>query len=324
VKKNYFLLLIIVLSFNAAVLAQTNRLTLSGTSPGAFYLEQVSSHNVFTGKIKILRNDVNGNRDYTIAAAPVSTARQAWKYNNTQVTKPVRQANLYTTSNTNNADNIAKTWGIEPNLAASNVWTGSMGPKVDEIEITYYLLFQDWTDNPPPYGTYQLDVEFKLWQTSFSNNSSPPSGVTPYVLPITLTVVVGPYIYVSFADINGLPINSIALDETSTKTIDFKVLAKANMPYDVTVSSNNGGTLNLNTGSSIEKINYRLWIIDMTTAINFQQTPVKTVLSNQDTMGHGVPPVSHNARIQVLFDSTANYTAGKYSDTLQLEIKSHW
>lgn len=322
--KKYSILFIIILSFTIAVSAQTNRLTLSGNSPTPFYLEQISSHNVFMGTITILRNSVKGNKNYTIDVTPVSTARQVWEYNYTQGYQTVHQANLYTTSNTNNAANIAKTWGVESNLDFSNVWSGSLGAQVNESEITYYLRFQDWTSNPPPYGTYQLDVEFRLWETSFSTNSSPSSNITPYILPITFTVVIGPYIYVSFADINGLPINTIALDETSVKTIDFKVLTKANLPYDVTISSQNGGTLNLNTGLSVEKINYNLWIINMTTPINFQQTPVKTILSNQPTMGHGIPPVEHNARIQVLFDSNANYTAGRYSDILTLEIKSHW
>ncbi|MDD3948930.1 MAG: hypothetical protein PHT43_05645 [Anaerolineaceae bacterium] len=240
--KKFFILFITLLSLNIAALAQTNTLTLSGNSPTPFYVEQASAHNVYTGTITLLRNNAIGDKDYTIDVVPVSTARQVWEYNYTQGSQPVRQANLYTRSNTNNASNIAKTWGIESNLRSSNVWTGEIGNAVNEIPITYYLRFQDWTADPPPHGTYQLDVEFRLWETSFSNNSSPPAGVTPFILPITFTVILGPYIYVSFADLNGLPINSIALDETSVKTIDFKLLAKANIIYDVTVSSQNGGT----------------------------------------------------------------------------------
>lgn len=322
--KKFFILFITLLSLNIAALAQTNTLTLSGNSPTPFYVEQASAHNVFTGTIKILRNNLKGNRAYTVDVAPVSTARSLWEYNYTEGYRTVAQANLYRNSNTNNAANIAKTWGLEANLTTSNVWTGTMDPQVNEIEITYYLRFQDWTDNPPPHGTYQFDYEFRLWSASFTAGSSPPAGVTPFILPITFTVILGPYIYVSFADLNGLPINSIALDETSVKTIDFKLLAKANIIYDVTVSSQNGGTLDLNTGTSIEKIPYTLWLVDMATPINFQQTPTKTVLSQQPTIGALHPPAEHDARIQVLFDSNANYTAGRYSDILTLEIKSHW
>lgn len=324
-KKKYGILSLITLFITAAGFTQTTPiLTLSGSAPQPFYIEEVSAHNVLTGTLTIIRSNSNGIQNYTVDVSPVSTARQVWEYNYTQGFKNVSQANLYTLSNTNQPANTAKTWGLEPNLSDRNVWTGTMSNKVSQKQITYYLRFQDWTDNPPPHGTYQFDFEFRVWPSSFSANSSPPSNVTPYILPITVTVVIGPYIYVSFADINGLPINTIALDETSEKTIDFKFLAKANLPYDVTVSSLNGGTLNLNTGTSIETIAYNLWLVDMTTPINFQQTPIKTVLSNQPTMTYSTPPVVHNAKIQVLFDSNANYTAGRYSDILQLEIKSHW
>ena len=132
------------------------------------------------------------------------------------------------------------------------------------------------------------------------------------------------YVFISFANINGLPIDRIALDETSSKTVDFKILAKANMPFDVTVSSTNGGSLNLNTGTTIEKIYYSLWMKDMATAINFQQTPTKTVILNHPNVDGTVPPISESAKIQVLYDSNESYTVGRYSDVLRLVIKSHW
>ena len=325
-KKYILIWMVFLLIVSSAVGQSTSTMTLTGMASLPFYLEQVSSNqNDYLLKLKVTRTNTAQAENYTVALFPVSTARQTWKYNYTQGTQLVRQANIYTSRQTNQSSDIAKSWGIEQSLAATNVWTGSFNIGQSEVDLDYYLHFQDWTENPPPYGTYQLDLEFRLWPVSFANFPlSPPSNIAPKTLPVTLTVIIGSYVYVSFADQYGLPINGIALEETSIKTVDFKMLAKANMPFDVTVSSTNGGSLNLNTGSGIEKIQYSLWIHDMTTPINFQQTPIKTVLSNQPTMGHGVPPILENARIQVLFDSNANYTAGKYSDALQLVIKSHW
>ena len=325
-KKYVLICMVFLLIVSSAASQSTSTMTLTGMAPSPFYLEQVSSgSNDYSIKLKVIRTNTTQEENYTVALFPVSTARQTWTYNYTQGTQLVRQTNIYTSKHTNKSSDIAKSWGIEQSLAESNVWTDSLSIDQSEKELEYYLHFQDWTENPPPYGTYQLNLEFRLWPVKFSDYpSSPPSNIAPKTLPVTLTVIIGPYVYVSFADQYGLPINRIALEETSEKTVDFKMLAKANMPFDVTVSSTNGGSLNLNTGSGIEKIQYSLWIHDMTTPINFQQTPVKTVLSNQPTMGHGVPPILENARIQVLFDSNANYTAGRYSDVLHLVIKSHW
>jgi len=324
-KKYVLICMIFLLIVSNAASQSTSTMTLTGIAPSPFYLEQVSSNNVYSIKLKVTRTNTTQAENYTVALFPVSTARQTWRYNYTQGTQLVHQANIYTSQQTYQSSKIAKSWGIEQSLAETNVWTGSINKNQSEKELEYYLHFQDWTQDTPPYGTYQLDLEFRLWPVKFSDYpSSPPSDIAPKILNITLTVIIGPYVYVSFADQYGLPINRIALEETSVKTVDFKMLAKANMPFDVTVSSTNGGSLNLNTGSGIEKIQYSLWIHDMTTPINFQQTPIKTVLSNQPTMGHGVPPILENARIQVLFDSNANYTAGRYSDVLQLVIKSHW
>lgn len=293
-----------------------------------FYIEQVSAHNDLQGTISILRNNATGTKYYTIDVSPISTARQIWEYNYSEGFQTIAQANLFTRANTSQAKNIAKTWGLESNLKSTNVWTGVMNSSVQEIEIPYYLLFQQWPElGTPPSGTYQLDVEFRLWETSFTVNSSPPSGVAPFILPITFTVVMGGYAYVSFADNNGLPIDTIGLDETSDKIIDLKLLHKMNEPYDVTITSQNGGTLDLNTGTSIEKIPYNFYFIDMTTPINFQQTPIVTLLSNQPTVTATVPPVlreEEKVRIEIIFNSNANYTAGRYMDILTLEVKSHW
>lgn len=324
-KKYCLVWMVLLFHLSSAASQSTSTMTLTGIAPQPMYIEQVSSNNEYTMKFKITRTNATQAENYTVALFPVSTARQTWKYNYTQNTQVVSQANIYTSSNTNQSSSIAKSWGIEQFLAGSNVWTGSLGINQTEVEREYTLRFQDWTQNTPPYGIYQLDLEFRLWPVRFTDfPSSPPSTIEAKTLPLTLTVILGAYIYVSFANQSGLPINGLEFDETSVKTVDFKMLAKANIPFDVTVASANGGSLNLNTGTGIEKIYYLLWIKNMTTPINFQQTPIKTVLSNQPTMGHSVPPLVESARIQILFDSTADYTAGKYSDVLQLVIKSHW
>jgi len=321
--KKFFYVLILLLSIISNAAAQST-MTLTGTAPQPLYIEEVSSQNILSSKLTINRTNTSKSEYYTIDLSPISTVRQTWEYNYTQGVQVVHQANIYTNSNTNQTNYIAKKWGIEQNLATGNVWSGMIFQGQSQKQITYYLQFQDWTTTPPPYGTYQLDLEFRLWPVKFVNNSSPPTNVTPIILPITLTVIIGPYIYISFADKNGLPMNTIALDETSVKTVEFKILAKANLPFDVTISSTNGGSLNLNTGTTIEKINYSLWVKDLTTPINFQQTPIKTILSNINSMGYSVPPISEPAIIQVLFDSDASYTVGRYSDVLHLVIKSHW
>ena len=324
--KKYFLSLILYFSILSVAVSQASTtMILEGFSPDPIYIQEVSSsQNILTGTLLIKRTNTSKDEDFVVDLRPVSTARQSWEYNYTEGYQSIDQANIYTSSqNMNQTTRIAKTWGIEQNTTASNFWTGTLLAGESQKQITYYLKFQDYNTPPPPQGTYQLDLEFRLWNWQYNGIQSPPASLVPYIRPITLTAVMGPYVFVYFADVNSIPIGSIALDETSEKTIDLKVLTKANMPYDVTVTSINGGTLNLNTGTTIEKISYNLWVVDMINPINFTETPVKTVLVNQPTMTFSTPPAEHDARIQVLFDSNANYTAGRYSDILRLEIKAH-
>jgi|GEM_PF-2500115 hypothetical protein len=326
-KKKFFLFLIIFVSTLNTVTAQsTTTMTLEGVNPDVFYVQEVSSsQNVLTGTLTITRTNTSNEEFFVVDLSPVSTARQSWVFNYTEGYQTVAQANIYTTNKVSQAKYIAKTWGIEQNTTSNNFWIGSLEVGQSQTQIKYYLKFQQYTKPYPPAGVYQLDLEFRLWAARYSDyGQNPPSSITPYIRPITLSVLNEAYIYITFADENSLPINTIALDETSDKTIEFKLLTKSNYwRYDVTVTSINGGTLNLNTGTSIEKIPYHLWVVDMTTPINFTLTPIKTVLINHPIETFQTPPSEHDAKIQVLFDDTANYTAGRYSDILRLEIKRH-
>jgi hypothetical protein len=329
IKKLFLSLLLLLLSISAAQSQAATTMTLTGSTPSPFYIQEVSSSsNILTGTLTITRTDASADEYYVIDLQPVSTARQSWLYNYNEGYQTVGQANIYTDDKKfNKPDYIAKTWGIEQNTNEDNFWIGIIPAGVTQKDVLYYLKFQDYEAPYPPAGVFQLDLQFRLWNYNYNPNTdvqSPPASLVPKIKQITLTVLNEAYVYITFADNDSLPISKIALDETSNMTKSLKMLTKSNYwRYDVTVTSINGGTLNFNTGTSIEKIPYNLWIIDMITPINFTLTPVKTVLVNQPIITYSLPPAIHDAKIQVLYDSTANYTAGRYSDIIRLEIKQH-
>lgn len=268
-KKCFLFLAIFISTLNNALSQPATTMTLEGVSPDVLYVQEVSSsQNILTGTLIITRTDTSSAENYVVDLVPASNARQSWEYNYSEGFKQVSQAQIYTsTRNMSQSTYVAKTWGIEQNTTEKNFWIGTLEEGQAQEQITYYLKFQDYTRPYAPAGFYQLDLEFRLWNTYYDETQrpqSPPPNISPNIRPITLSVLNEAYVYVTFADTNGLPINRIALDETSEKTIDLKVLTKSNYwQYDVTVTSINGGTLNLNTGSSIEKIPYNLWIVDM-------------------------------------------------------------
>ncbi|HDQ14683.1 MAG TPA: hypothetical protein ENN41_07710 [Sediminispirochaeta sp.] len=256
--------------------------------------------------------------DYFITFGPGSSGDAAAR----QMLNDLGEVIQYNVYDNEIAGNILKDGPDPENVLSGSFPAVTQGGPVTETK-TFSIIVPP--EQFPPAGTYTDTVTLSLYEGSFDN----PIGPTGSTVEMSLRVVMEEIIELSLVPPGGvfdsnfqspqtLDFGYIYPDQTYTRSID--VLARANTPYDLSISSSNSGVMTHVDQNDPSTIPYQL---------SSNGTPVDLSTGDQLIAGAAGPSGWTGDRYSLIFE-TMDYAGaaelpseGDYQDTLTITITAN-